>query len=365
MRHHSDSDPRDALHDYLDTLVGTPPPDSRAGNLDPELRNDVDRFFDLTERAGMVPGDTRRPTMNVTLPVSTALPTPQRRRRTRGGVTLPAWARHLNVISTGMLIVAVIAFVFVAFDSNDSGNNGTGDGPNLNGAVPIATVPDDAETSSIPYPTADECTVEVTREELIADIQEANVATEPERQMYERAIEPSDEARQTIMQTFREWQACAWDTQGYGFAYQIQLQTPWFTANSLPVFYNSSKGAIERPISQETIEAYADVLLQPEEAATPPVIVEAGTPLSMAEEESAGQVPFPPDATPAVVEEGRSFPTIFAEDIVITGPDTAIAQAHFVNERTREVTSITPLTFGFVEVDGQWLIDSYSEGGGG
>ena len=57
MRHPSDSDPRDALNDYLDALAGAPPAKPSAGRLDPELRDDVNRFFDLAERAGMVTGE--------------------------------------------------------------------------------------------------------------------------------------------------------------------------------------------------------------------------------------------------------------------------------------------------------------------
>jgi hypothetical protein len=68
-----------------------------------------------------------------------------------------------------------------------------------------------------------------------------------------------------------------------------------------------------------------------------------------------------------VVDElsGGASPTIVAEDIVIIGPDTASARAYFVVPETREVMATTPLTFGFVNVDGEWIIDSYREGTGG
>ena len=86
----------------------------------------------------------------------------------------------------------------------------------------------------------------------------------------------------------------------------------------------------------------------------------------MSEEATPSGVPIPANATPIAFEGGHSFPTIFAEDIVITGPDTAYAPVYFVNERTGEVSPDGPkITYGFVRVDGQWLIDSYREGVGG
>ena len=309
--------------------------------------------------------------MNATLPASKALATPQRRRR--GSITLPAWTHHLHLVSTGLLIVAVIALSFAAFGPNGIGgggdNNGTGDGPGMFGAVPVATVPDDAQTSSIPYPTAEECTIEVTHDGLIADIQEANVATEPEQQRYERVIESSDEDAEAIMQTFREWQACGWDTQGFGFAYQMQLQTLWYTANHLPIFYNYGEGTIDRPVSAEEIEAYADVLLAGDETeaaegvdATPPP--SASTPVSV--QDVPEPLPIPEGGTPvAAGPGGHNYLTIFAEDIDIIGPDTALARAYFVNTVTREVRVTTPHIYEFVKVDGQWLINDYREGGRG
>jgi hypothetical protein len=366
MRHH-DSDPHDALNDYLDSLAGATPADSRAGNLDPDLRDGVDRFFDLAEQAGATPRAstrTEQSTMatNVTLPASSML---QPSRRAARRFTPPAWTRHLHLASTALLIAAVIALSFAAFGPNGLGRNG-GNGdrePSGNlAAVPVATVEPGAETSSIPYPTAAECTIEVTRDEVVADIQAANMATQQEYARYEQAIEPSAEDAQAIMQTFREWQACS--AGGHNMAAQLELQTPWFTSQQLPVFYNYQDGRVERPISEEKLQEYADILMDGDDrdaiaqvtavAATPPAMPEAATPIGL---------PIPSDATPISLEGGRSFPTIFAEDIVITGPDTAYAKVYFVNEKTGEVTVDAPrVRYGFVKVDGQWLIDSYQEG---
>lgn len=372
MRHHNDNDPHDALNDYLDAHTGFAPADSRAGELDSDVRDGVEQFLDLAERAGAIPGahhQPGRPAMNATLPVSGTLSTsPRAARKTRPIITLPTWTHHLHMVSTGLLILAVAALSFAASGPNgiDGGgdSDGSGDGPSHFAAVPVATVPDNAVTSSIPYPTADECTVEpMTREELIQHIQEANIATEPEQQLYERAIEPSDEDAEAIMQTFNEWQACGLDTPTTGFAYNLRLQTPWFSANQLGVFYNYDLGAVQRPISEEKIVEYVDLNLRPEQAATPPVVF--GTPPHMPEEEMPEMLPIPDDATPVVYEGGGASPTIFAEDIVITGPNTAMAYAYFVNPETQEVMVTTPLTFWFENVDGQWKVDFHREDIGG
>jgi hypothetical protein len=90
---------------------------------------------------------------------------------------------------------------------------------------------------------------------------------------------------------------------------------------------------------------------------------QAGTPPPAPTEPAL--VTIPAGATPAArPPAGRSFATIFAEDIVITGPNRATATAYFVNTETQEVVPDTPdLHFEFVRIDGQWLIDSYREGG--
>ncbi len=365
MRHH-DSDPHDALNDYLDALAGAPPPESRAEDLDPDLRDGVDRFFALAKQAGFDPRAStqpRRPEMsaNLTLPASGATAAPPRASRHRR--SLPRWTEHLHLASTVLLIATVAALAVAVFGANGIGRNGgNGEGePNGNlAAVPIATVEPGAESSSIPVPGAAECTIEVARDEVVADIQAANIATPQQYERYEQAIEPSAEDAQAIMATFREWQACG--VGGLNVALKMQLQTPWFTANSLPVFYNYQTGSIERPISEEKIQEYADILLGDDHAAIAQVTPVYATPPSEAATPSG--VPIPANATPITFEGGRSFPTIFAEDIVITGPDTAYAKAYFVDETTGEVNpDATPLRFGFVKVDGQWLIDSYREGG--
>jgi len=213
----------------------------------------------------------------------------------------------LNLAPTGLLIVVVIALAFTAFDPNGIGDrnrsNDTGDSPGSFGGVPNATPAVTAQTSSIPYPTADECTVEVTREELIQDLQDANTAPEPELCHFEARVKPTEQQAQAIMKTYREWQACSPDTPEFGLAYAVQLQTPWYTAHTLPLFTLDKEGEYKdmRPVSEEQIEEYADSLLNNAsggivEAATPPPL--SRTPDSRPA--TPARLAIPPDATGAL-----------------------------------------------------------------
>jgi len=233
------------------------------------------------------------------------------------------------------------------------------DDGDTNALVPVATVPADLETSSIPYPTADECVVEpMTRDEVIQHFQMANMATAPESAYYERGIEPSDEDVAAIMQTFREWQACGLN--GRAPAYGMQFESLWYTANQSALFYQN-----ERPVTDEMIDDWADVILADEAAPSGTPMGEPATPPALPA--TPARLPLPENATPVMAPPRSAFfPTIFPEDIIITGPDTAIATVYFVNPETREVSvSSGQLIYGFAKVDGQWLIDTYSEGVGG
>jgi hypothetical protein len=371
MRNH-DSDPREALNDYLDSLAGSPPAESRAGDLDPDLRDGVDRFFALAEQAGVAPRATTRTerlTMatNLTLPASsatTAPPRASRRRRSR-----PRWTEHLHLASTALLVVTVIALAVALFNTNGTGPNGGvggNGGPNGNlAAVPLATVPPDAESSSILYPTADECTVEpMTLDELIAYLEEANTATAPKLERYERPIEASPEDAEAIMAKYREWQACSQGESIYTPA--LHLQTPWYSANSLGVFYNYEEERIDRPVSEAKLQDYAEILLagpEADPAAVAQVTVVAASPPASPPAipgHDAARLPLPAGATPAAPEYGgNGIPALFPEDIVLTGPDTAVARIYFVVPETGEVMAVTPQMYEFVRVDGEWLINEY------
>ena len=66
-----------------------------------------------------------------------------------------------------------------------------------------------------------------------------------------------------------------------------------------------------------------------------------------------------------MLEGGRAFPILFAEDIMITGPDTAMATLYWVNEHTNEVVAGPHQIVEFVNVDGEWLMLDLVEGGRG
>lgn len=288
-------------------------------------------------------------------------------------VHVRTWERAANVLLIAAVVLALAAGLWRAADNLGFGigsqppddqsipfggalpQDGDGD---TNALVPVATVPVDLETSSIPYPTADECVVEpMTREEVIQHFQMANMATAPESASYEQAIEPSGEDVAAIMQTFREWQACGLNERA--LAYPMQFETPWYTANQSPLFYQNG-----RPVSDEMIEAWADVALTDEAAPWDTPIYEPATP--PAEPATPAPLPIPENATPAAAAPGgNSYPTMFPEDIIIIGPDTAIATVYFVNPETREVSVSGLFTLEFVKVDGQWLVNEYRGGGGG
>ena len=125
---------------------------------------------------------------DLTLPASGAISAP--RQKPRRGRPLPRWTDHLHFVSTALLIVTVIALAVALFGANGIGRNGGNGEPNGNlAAVPLATVEPEAESSSIPVRTAAECTVEsMTRDEVLAHLEAANIATAPEFERYERGV---------------------------------------------------------------------------------------------------------------------------------------------------------------------------------
>src|SRR5690606_17310377 len=95
---------------------------------------------------------------------------------------LPAWTRHLHGVSTGLLIAVIVALSVAAWGLNGIGGNGGGDEPNGNfAAVPGSTGAANIASTPVTNMVGVACTVEpMTRDELIAHLQAANVATEPE-----------------------------------------------------------------------------------------------------------------------------------------------------------------------------------------
>lgn len=276
------------------------------------------------------------------------------------------WGHVFSVMTTGLLVVIAVSLIVIAF-----GQFGTGDGGNENpahfAAAPIGTLSPDDVTSARPYPAPEVCTVEpMTRDEMIAHLNAANIATPTIYARYEQWIEPSAEDTEAIMATYDTWKACGLSTPQTGPQYQLRLQTPWFTANMLPMFYGFGLNKNQRPVSQEMIEVHVDALLSGNYGVQMDATAVSATPAASPPAKTTIQtlVPIPENATPVTFEGGRSFPILFAEDIVITGPDTATAEIYFVNETTGAVNPGLVYTIEFVRVDGQWLINAYTEGNG-
>ena len=317
---------------------------------------------------------SRRTTMS-----TTTLPT------TRPRFALPAWTRHLHGVSTGLLIAVIVALSVAAWGLNGIGGNGGGDEPNGNfAAVPGSTGAANIASTPVTNMVGVACTVEpMTRDELIAHFQAANVATEPEYALYEQPREPSPEESEAIVQTYLEWQACV--LMGNGGLQAMRFQSPWLTANTSGLFLDPSQSSTHRPISDEAIEAFVDGLFD-EPIPTPEVAGQSEIqpyPTASAGDSAAssgagyaqaGNLPGHPtpalapassDGTPGVsVRWSPMDPIISAEDIVITGPDTARVPGYTVDQRTGNVVQATKVTYTFVEVDGQWLLDSYTDEAG-
>jgi hypothetical protein len=215
------------------------------------------------------------------------------------------------------------------------------------------------ESSSIPYPNEANCTVTpMTRDEVIAHLEAANVATEPEYQYYERPIVASEEDALGIMSTFRMWQACR------GLSHLFVLETPWFTANYSVAFWNPERSRHERPMSDDRIQEVADIAILDEDQNL--LLIRVATPAPEDIETIPGFatpdiVPLPDDATPVPIPSGGNWPTIFPENIEIVGPDHAIATVVIVNSETGDVLPGVVLYYDFVKVDGKWLLAGYSE----
>jgi len=258
------------------------------------------------------------------------------------------FAANLDIGGTTELPAATLPF---------DGGGSDGDG-GMNSLAPIATATSGEESSSFPFPNADECVVDpMTQEEALQHLQAANVATEPELSIYEQGVEPSAADQQAIMQLFREWQAC--DQRGPSVAHMLQFETPWFTANQFPLFLKDG-----RPFSDQQLEEAAELattLDRPDLAIYGLELhdepMDKGTPPDF--------VPLPDGATPADSGGGGGYyQTIFADDIVIAGPDYAIARATWVNVKG-EIGLFHQITWEFVKVDGEWKINAFHEPGGG
>lgn len=289
----------------------------------------------------------------------------------RNAVQWPAFANAI-VAMTLLLGLSIGIWRQAGSPSPADWLNRPGNEPRI--MLPAASPSTATTSSSFPYPTSSECTIApLTREEVRAHYEAANVAPAPSDVRYERAIEPSTEDAKAIMETFRMWQACRLG--GRAMAYSLSMETPWFTTHSMGWFFDwtTQPPQDRRPVSERTLAFLTDLALVDEadqatvRATYPDVYPSAPGDASatpVASEPAPTYVPVPSGATPASGRdsEGRGLPSIFARDIRIVGPDRAQAAAYFVNEYTGEVATMSPQYIEFVKVDGRWLIDSISGG---
>lgn len=377
----------DLFTDWLDAQVtGKSTPDHELA-ADPELAEicaAADQFHGLNQRLGQY-ASFSSPTSsswedimatNPAMPVSATFPGLAKERnaptRWAGGPARQRFDRFVTGVLAAALIVAIGGGAWLSSNGNPFGGGNeppstigySGVGPQVdesNRIVPQATVSPDDQTSSIPIPTAAECTVEpLTREEVVTQLTLANMATDEQRDFYEQPIEPTEGDATAIMHTYRMWQACG--LSDLAFAYSMQFETPWFSADQSPLFLMDG-----RPVSDEMIEDFADIATADggQQVLWPPIY---GSPSVYRPEEirtaTPDLVPIPEWATPIVFSSDSTpnYATIFAEDIMITGPDTATATVSFVNSGTLEVSIHSPnVSYEFVKVDGQWLLNAYHE----
>jgi len=330
----------DALNAYLDGLTGfdTAP----TTDVSPDLQTAVTRLYALAAAAG--PLHSEEQPMNATTAADYSLesiitPSPIRRAPLRSFWTRSS--RIAQIASTAAIVLLTLLAslgVFRAFDPS----GGNGDRERFIGAVPLATLPDDAVTSSIPYPTAEECTATPrTREEVASILRtppdtELSVSPEPKQA-------PDQATADDILATYRQFAAC---TQK-GFYHMLSADL--VTEDN--VFYLVYFGPFFGSMPAAESDAEIEWTLNQMEASWSAMIPERG-------------------ATPApspIAGDGFNFnavPTIFLEDLTLYGstspnsarPRQVTATAYWVDRETKQVLFYPPRAVLFYEIDGRWVI---------
>lgn len=393
----------DVFTDWLDAQVtGKSTPDHElAADADlADLCAAADQFHGLAERLGQdatrVSPSTRSwedimATHPALLATASAAVSP-------AVTTAPSWwggsaRQRFDRFATGALAAALVVAIgggaWLAADGGPFGGNEPpattsfgGFGPNDDNSrklVPEVTVAPDDQMSSIPYPSAAECTVELPDREWVEDhLQQTMAMTEqPPRELYQWPIEPTQDEIDGVMSTFRLWQAC--QLVGTARAQAFTLETPWMTGNMGMIW-----GMAEQPISDAEFTYLVDIAMAGSEEeqraisnefhdGTPgaPVFVQAtpgATPMDGPTGVPGEQpvfAPYPVGATPVARSGATSaWPTIFADGIEMIGPDRASAQIFAVSPETGEVnigSGLASYVVELVRVDGVWLIDFYGE----
>jgi hypothetical protein len=394
----------DVFTDWLDAQVtGKSTPDHElAADTDlADLCAVADQFHGLAERLGQdatrVSPSTR--TWEEIMAVNPALlssvssvpsPRPATAPPWWGGSTHQRFDRFATGALAATLVVAIGGGAWLAAEGNSFGGDNEppatigfgGFGPesdNSNRVVPEVTVSPDDQMSSIPYPSAAECTVELPPREWVENhIQQTiDTTTPPASTLYEWPIEPTQGEIDGVMATFRLWQAC--QLVGAARAQAFTLETPWMTKNMGMIW-----GMAEQSITEAEFTYLVEIAMTGSEEemsrisndfyeGTPgaPVVIYAtpgASPMADPMAEYRGEreyAPYPEGATPVARSGTRSaVGTIFADGIQMVGPDRAWAQLYAVSPETGEVmigSEGSSYVVELVRIDGVWLIDFYGE----
>lgn len=216
-------DPRDALNHYLDECVSAPRPDACATDLAPGLRDDVDRFIDLAQRASMVSTNLRRPPMNTIVSTNSVLPASKRTdphhplAKRMNTPTSLAPRDRLNI----WLSAALVALMFLGLAGGawwlGPGRGSPSDDAPLRVAAltpdegtPTANWPEPLTPDEAPWITAispEECTVEPMSYEEYATAKTTDPG--PPQGSYEIIGVPEPAGAQAVVTVLRAWLACA------------------------------------------------------------------------------------------------------------------------------------------------------------
>jgi hypothetical protein len=368
----------DLFIDWLDAALAGRSTPTDAVSADSDLLATVQaahRFHGLDERAtryALASVPHRTPWEDIMSSTSASVPSaphvtaPSRPHPSRRAEIVRRWDRVASLFLVASIVLAIVLGLARVVPTGTDGPPNDGD-TGFTGVIPMATVPPDTELSAYPLVTAADCTqTPMTRDEIIAHLTAANIATGDEffSTRYEQwaVVPPDDEA--AVMATVREWTAC--NLRGKGLVYSMRLQTPWMTGQFERAIRQS-----DRPATAWEIEQRADVLLGDPELDINATPIPAATPATPGSEPVFPEdsrspvtvVPLPEEITPLPVPEGggRSFPTVMAGEMQLVGPDRIQAPLYWVDEKTLEIELETPYTIHFMRVGGVWLIDFYGE----
>lgn len=366
QNHFQDQDQHaEALNAYLDGLTSFAP--APPTDLSPDLQAAVTRLFALAAAAGPLDNRQEHPLHTTTASPLSLEPitarTPNRHPTLRRLWTHSSGMAQIASTAAVVLLTVLASFgVFRAFDPSGGGSgNGHSSGDKTYGAVPIATVPDNAVTSSLPYPTTAECTAKPrTRGEIAAILRTAPSGPDPGRNTSVFGDSPDQATVDDVFATFRHWQACR--LIGPYHAYSAELMTEDGIRYEV---YGNLVGTHSQPYSEAEIEQALTMLDEgaadfPVDGLMRPVTNASGTPTAWAQlDKFAVQTIFPEDM--AFWDWGSAL--VFDEASALATPNpnpvgrTEIrAYSYMVQPMTREVQISPPQTVFFALENGRWLV---------